>query len=385
MLLYAWYLFCCNKKSLTWLDLTWHGVAMVVLILCGVCDWDDVLLQATSLSRSCCRARQGCSWIYLYTIQSSANNRMEDEVSLVMLFMNMGKSMGPSTVPWGTPDNKEASPDAWPSTTTLWDWQDRTDSIQAMTLLPRLKSLSLQRSRWCSTLSKAFAKSSTAASAWEHLLRMAARSWDVMISCVSHERRLGTHAECLLRDGAGQGGAWFVRLWCARWIYSRSMSKIRDGSFPVWLCPPSWRLEWPMLSASRKELCQLVVTAGWWWSAQRSTRHCMSSGMLLGSHLGGELSSDSVGWEVKTPLLETLIGGILGCVDFFFGTLRRSSLVYTEENCLLSMSALSWWSVPIRSSETRVPTPHVSFIIPLRYLHKPLVLPSLQSSNMLFR
>ena len=104
----------------------------------------------------------------------------------------------------------------------------------------------------------------------------------------------GTHAECPLGGGAGQGGAWSARLWCAWWVYSRSMSKIRDGSSPVWLCPPSWRLEWPVLSAS--ELCQRLVTARWWRSAYRSTRHCMSSGILLGSRLGWRLSSDSVGW-----------------------------------------------------------------------------------------
>ena len=48
------------------------------------------------------------------------------------------------------------------------------------------------------------------------------------------------------------------------------------------------------------------------------------------------------------------------------------------------MSALSWGSVPIRPSATRVPTQHMSFLIRFRYLHKPLLLPSLQSSNKLF-
>ena len=221
---------------------------------------------------------------------------MEDEVSLAMSFMNMRKSIGPSTVPWGTPDRTEASLDAWPSTTTLWDRQDRNDSIQLMTLLSRLKSLGLGRRLWCGTLwpsQNQVLLRLLGSICWEWqpgrgmLWSVAYRTSDVF----------GIHAECPLGGGAGQSGAWSARLWCARWVYSRSMSKmskIRDGSSPVWLCPPSWRLEWPMLSAS--ELCQCLVTARWWRSAYRSTRHCMSSGILLGSLLGRRLSSDSVGW-----------------------------------------------------------------------------------------
>ena len=348
----------------------------------------QVLLQATSLSRSCCRSRQCCSLrTSLYSIQSSANNRMEDEVSLAMSFMNMRKSMGPSTVPWGTPDRTEASLDAWPSTTTLWDRLDRNDSIQAMTLLSRLKSWSLRRRRWCGILSNAFAKSSTATSAWERLLRMAARSWDVMISYVSHERRLRN--PCWVSTRRWCWSRW--RMVCETMMCSVSLQQIdvKDTGRQFSGLALSPFLKTGVTSAFRQSLGTVPTSSDCWM--MKVSIEVNSALHVFRNTAGISSGPEAFFWfswlrSLKTPLLETLIGGILGCGDFsFLGTLRRSSLVYTEKNCLLSMSALSWGSVPIRPSATRVPTPHVSFLIPLRYLHNPLLLPSLQSSNKLFK
>ena len=125
----------------------------------------QVLLHWVSLSRSCCSMWQSaCILTSRHRRQSSANRRIDEDVSAVMSLMKMRKSRGPSTVPWGTPDITGASLEVNPSTTTLWFLHDRNDSTHPMTSLSRLYCLSFCKRRWWGTLSKAFAKSSTAIS-----------------------------------------------------------------------------------------------------------------------------------------------------------------------------------------------------------------------------
>ena len=133
----------------------------------------QVLLHWVSLSRCCCSMWHSARVLTSrYRRQSSANRRIDEDVSEAMSLMKMRKSKGP----WGTPDITGASLEVNPSTTTLWFLHDRNDSILPMMSLSRVYCFSFCKRRWWGTLSK-------------YRFRMVARSWDVMISCDSQERR----------------------------------------------------------------------------------------------------------------------------------------------------------------------------------------------------
>lgn len=56
-----------------------------------------------------------------YITQSSANKLIEDETLAGRSFINIRKSRGPNTEPWGTPDVTEDKDDEVSFTKTNWD------------------------------------------------------------------------------------------------------------------------------------------------------------------------------------------------------------------------------------------------------------------------
>ena len=114
--------------------------------------------------------------------------QIDEDVSEAMSLMKMRKSRGPSTVPCGTLNITGVSLKVYLSITTLWFMHDRIDSTHPMISLLKLCCLRFCKRRWCGTLLKSLAKSSTATSAWECRFSIYARSWVVMISWDSQDR-----------------------------------------------------------------------------------------------------------------------------------------------------------------------------------------------------
>ena len=73
--------------------------------------------QCTSLLRSSCRViLSDVLFIVLYSTQSSANRRIFDVMLSAISFMQIRNSVGPKTVPCGTPDVTDAISDVALST-----------------------------------------------------------------------------------------------------------------------------------------------------------------------------------------------------------------------------------------------------------------------------
>ena len=66
-----------------------------------------------------------------YSMQSSANSRISDLMSAVMLFMYSKNSREPKTVPWGSPEVSVSQDDCDPFTTTRCSRFARNEEIQA--------------------------------------------------------------------------------------------------------------------------------------------------------------------------------------------------------------------------------------------------------------
>ena len=130
--------------------------------------------------------------IYNFICQNTQKNKIHCPLCQTYsptVVEKMRKSRGPSTVPCVTQDITGASLEVNLTTTTLCFLLERNDSTQPMTSLLRLYCLCFCSRRWWGTLSKAFAKLSNSSSACECRFRIDARSWAVMISWNSQERR----------------------------------------------------------------------------------------------------------------------------------------------------------------------------------------------------
>ena len=108
----------------------------------------QLLLHWTSLFRSCCSMwYSACVFTSRCRRLSSANRRIDEDISELMLLTKMRNSRGPRTVPCGTPNIIRPSLDVNTSTTTLWFLLYSNDSTHPMTSLLRLHSLSVGK-RW---------------------------------------------------------------------------------------------------------------------------------------------------------------------------------------------------------------------------------------------
>ena len=125
--------------------------------------------------------------IVLYSKQSSANSLTEDVTLSGRSFMWQRNSIGPSTVPWGTPESTVVSFDFSPSTIVHIDLAVRkfVSHLWILSFIPYW--CNLWRSLLCGAVSKAFEKSNIATSIWCPLLCSCRKSFIVVRSCISQE------------------------------------------------------------------------------------------------------------------------------------------------------------------------------------------------------
>ena len=153
--------------------------------------------------------------ISLWQSQSSANSLISDVTLSAMSLMWTRNIIGPSTVPWGTPETTADSSDLHPFTTTHCCLLDRKESIQFMMFFGTPYLWSLLFSRSCGTVSNAFSKSKMNMSTCCLLSMAVAQSWITFTSWVS-QLWFFLKARCLLlkmfffQSAASDLSKWYV-------------------------------------------------------------------------------------------------------------------------------------------------------------------------------
>lgn len=126
-------------------------------------DEHQVLIE----SRSVCKYWWSVSLLMaLYTTQSSANSLILEDTQLGKSLINIRKSRGPSTLPWGTPDVTWAIEELEPLTAVDWTRDERKSLIHAKTWGLILRCDNLSSNLWWGTRSNALEKSRNKASTW---------------------------------------------------------------------------------------------------------------------------------------------------------------------------------------------------------------------------
>ena len=136
---------------------TWHFSAL---------NWSSHLSDHFSsivISR-CIFSASHSEPIFRYSFASSANSKPLDSMLSRRSLINMTKSSGPSTDPWGIPLMTAAGIELTPFTFTVCVLPVRKASIQSKIFPVMPYASSLPRSLWWGTVSKAFQKSKYKAS-----------------------------------------------------------------------------------------------------------------------------------------------------------------------------------------------------------------------------
>lgn len=157
-----------------------HTVFLRLIFIC------HLVHQLSSWFRDPCRATWSLelliSW---YIMQSSAKSLILQEIFVVMSFINIRKSRGPRTEPWGTPDVTGMLSECTFSKITNCERPYKKSSIQFVRFpVPSILLSSAFNFLW-HTESNAFEKSSSIKSVCERLLIEKARSCTTSVSYVA--------------------------------------------------------------------------------------------------------------------------------------------------------------------------------------------------------